>query len=208
MRAARRRPSFVLRAGCHVDRVLLDGLRATGVRYVDPDGRPVDVAADLVVLSAGVYSTPPILQRSGIGPAGDLRAAGIEPVHDLPVGTEPPRPPELRARLPRAGPRRARRPALPDELPRSDRHGRGAGVAGIPDTARRGRRHRRDRRLPQPPGGRGLRARPQRRPVRARLASTTATTRSRRTSSGSSTASSSSARCSRAPRSAVTALAS
>ena len=51
-----------------------------------PTGAAVDVAADLVVLAAGVYSTPPILQRSGIGPVADLRAAGIEPVHDLPVG--------------------------------------------------------------------------------------------------------------------------
>jgi choline dehydrogenase len=75
-----------LRAGCQVDRVLLDGLRATGLRYVDPDGRRVDVGADLVVLSAGVYSTPPILQRSGIGPAGDLMRVGIEPAVDLPVG--------------------------------------------------------------------------------------------------------------------------
>jgi choline dehydrogenase-like flavoprotein len=86
IRAARRRPGFTLRAGCHVDRVLLDGVRATGLRYVDSDGRQVDVGADLVVLSAGVYSTPPILQRSGIGPAGDLMRVGIEPAVDLPVG--------------------------------------------------------------------------------------------------------------------------
>jgi choline dehydrogenase len=86
IRAARQRASFVLRANAMVDRVLLDGTRATGVRYVDSSGMAVDVGADIVVVSAGVYSTPPILQRSGIGPAGELRRIGIEPVVDLPVG--------------------------------------------------------------------------------------------------------------------------
>lgn len=37
-----------------------------------------------VVLSAGTFGTPSILLRSGIGPEGVIRAAGIEPRHDLP----------------------------------------------------------------------------------------------------------------------------
>lgn len=86
IRAARGRPNFTLRADAMVDRVLLDGMRATGVRYVDASGRAIDVEADLVLLSGGAYSTPPILQRSGIGPADALRRMGIEPVADLPVG--------------------------------------------------------------------------------------------------------------------------
>ena len=86
LRVARKQPNFTLQAGAMVDRVLLDGTRATGVRYVDGSGRAVEVEADRVVLSAGVYSTPPILQRSGIGPAEDLRRLGIRPVADLPVG--------------------------------------------------------------------------------------------------------------------------
>lgn len=85
IRAARRRPNFELRANALADRVLLDGTRATGVRYL-AEGRPTDVAADLVIIAAGVYSTPPLLQRSGIGPADELRKVGIEPVADLPVG--------------------------------------------------------------------------------------------------------------------------
>ena len=86
IRAARKRPNFTLRAQTMVDRVLLDGTRARGVRVIDRDGRPVELEADLVVLCAGAYSTPLILQRSGIGPADDLRRLGIEPVVDLPVG--------------------------------------------------------------------------------------------------------------------------
>ena len=48
IRQARRRPNFTLRADCLVDRVLLDGDRAVGVRYIDAAGRPVDVGAGTV----------------------------------------------------------------------------------------------------------------------------------------------------------------
>lgn len=86
IREARRRPNFTLRADAMADRVLFEGTRACGVRYVAADGQPVEVGADLVVVACGAYSTPPLLQRSGIGPAACLRALGIEPVADLPVG--------------------------------------------------------------------------------------------------------------------------
>ncbi len=40
-----------------------------------------------VILSGGSYgSAAPILLRSGVGPAADLRSLGIEVVADLPVG--------------------------------------------------------------------------------------------------------------------------
>ena len=42
--------------------------------------------ADEIVLSAGVYNSPAILQRSGIGPAEWLRPLGIPVAADLPVG--------------------------------------------------------------------------------------------------------------------------
>jgi choline dehydrogenase len=48
------------------------------------DGQRIDVKADKVVLAAGVYGSPAILQRSGIGDADRLRGFGINPVHDLP----------------------------------------------------------------------------------------------------------------------------
>lgn len=86
IRAARGRPNFTLRAETLVDRVLLDGTRARGVRAIGRDGRPVEIEADLVVLCGGAYSTPLMLQRSGIGPADDLRRLGIDVVADLPVG--------------------------------------------------------------------------------------------------------------------------
>jgi choline dehydrogenase len=88
IRAARRRPNFTLRPGVMVDRVVFEGDRATGVRYLDATGRPVEVGADRVVLSAGAYGSAPILLRSGVGPADELRALDITPRVDLPVGRD------------------------------------------------------------------------------------------------------------------------
>lgn len=86
VRAARKRPNVTILADTLVDRVVLAGDRATGVRVIDAQERARVVEADLVVLSAGAYGSAPILLRSGIGPAGELAGIGITPTHDLPVG--------------------------------------------------------------------------------------------------------------------------
>lgn len=86
IRAARGRSNFTLRPETLVDRVLLEGERATGVVVIGADGAPTAIGADLVVLAAGAYGSPPILLRSGIGPPDELRSLGIEPRLDLPVG--------------------------------------------------------------------------------------------------------------------------
>jgi choline dehydrogenase len=66
-----------------VDRVRVDGGRAVGVTGIGPDGS-FRLDADRVVLAGGAYGSPAMLLRSGFGPAGDLRALGIEVVTDLP----------------------------------------------------------------------------------------------------------------------------
>jgi choline dehydrogenase len=86
LRAARRRPNLAIRADCLVDRVLLSGAKATGVSFVGRERRVETAYADEIVLSAGVYNSPAILQRSGIGPAEWLRDLGIQVAADLPVG--------------------------------------------------------------------------------------------------------------------------
>ena len=69
----------------HVDRVLVVGGRAVGVRAI-VGGDVVEYRASEVVVSAGAIHSPAILQRSGIGPAALLRDVGIDVVADLPVG--------------------------------------------------------------------------------------------------------------------------
>ncbi|WP_299732472.1 GMC family oxidoreductase N-terminal domain-containing protein [uncultured Tateyamaria sp.] len=76
------RPSHAMTlTGAEVDRVSFDGTRATGVTL--RDGRQI-IARAGVVLSAGSIESPMILMRSGIGPADDLRAAGIDVRLDAP----------------------------------------------------------------------------------------------------------------------------
>ena len=65
-------------------RLLLQGHRVTGVEVGGGDGSVQVVRAQRVVLAAGAYHSPALLQRSGIGDAARLRAAGVEPVVDLP----------------------------------------------------------------------------------------------------------------------------
>ncbi|MEG8279806.1 GMC family oxidoreductase [Streptomyces sp. AHA2] len=82
---ARDLDTLTVRGDSLVDRVLLDGDRAVGVRVVS-GGEVSTEHADTVVLSAGVIHSPAILMRSGIGPAAHLRTLGIDVRHDLPVG--------------------------------------------------------------------------------------------------------------------------
>ena len=49
-------------------------------------GAQVVEAAGEVVVSAGPYGSPKLLQLSGLGPADVLREHGIDVVADLPVG--------------------------------------------------------------------------------------------------------------------------
>jgi len=67
-----------------VDRVLIGPDGATRGVAVVHRGEPHEVAAPLVVLCGGAYCTPTVLLRSGVGPAAQLRALGIDVALDLP----------------------------------------------------------------------------------------------------------------------------
>ncbi|GLB33264.1 putative GMC oxidoreductase family protein [Lyophyllum shimeji] len=57
---------------------------ASGVEYVDQSGVTRTASGKTVVLSAGTWGSPPILERSGVGNATYLSSLGIKSVVDLP----------------------------------------------------------------------------------------------------------------------------
>lgn len=77
-------PGLTVVTGARARRVLLRGDRCVGVEWLR-DGRVERTAAGTeVVISAGAIESPRLLMLSGIGPAAELRALGIDPVAHLP----------------------------------------------------------------------------------------------------------------------------
>jgi choline dehydrogenase len=84
LRPALRRGNVTLYTEALALRVLIENGRAVGVVY-ERGGQQYEVRASReVILSAGALQSPQLLLLSGIGPAAELKAAGIVPVHDLP----------------------------------------------------------------------------------------------------------------------------
>jgi len=67
-------------------RIVLDRDRARAVETLRGDEELTLRAEREVILCAGAYQSPQLLLLSGVGPADELRALGIEPAVDLPVG--------------------------------------------------------------------------------------------------------------------------
>ncbi|MBC2665473.1 GMC family oxidoreductase [Novosphingobium flavum] len=65
-----------------VKRVLIENGRATGV-LCERNGEEVTFGAGEVILSAGVYGSPQLLQLSGVGPGATLQSLGLSVVKDL-----------------------------------------------------------------------------------------------------------------------------
>jgi choline dehydrogenase-like flavoprotein len=86
LRPAMRRPNLTVRTRAMATRILIEDGRAVGIEYTERDDRTRQTAhADAEVLvTAGAIGSPKLLLLSGIGPADELRALGIEVAHDLP----------------------------------------------------------------------------------------------------------------------------
>ncbi len=80
---ARVRPNLLIRADSHVSRLVIKAGRCVGVEILQPDGKLEQLHARLVVVAAGALQSPALLMRSGIGPAAQLAAHGIDVVSDL-----------------------------------------------------------------------------------------------------------------------------
>ncbi|MGI9464970.1 MAG: choline dehydrogenase, partial [Aestuariivirgaceae bacterium] len=84
LRPAQRRQNLRLETRALARRIVLKDKRAIGVEY-QQNGHTVTALADQqVVLAASAINSPRLLQVSGIGNAEHLKAADIEPVHQLP----------------------------------------------------------------------------------------------------------------------------
>ena len=81
----KKRPNLKIVLKVLAKRVLLDGKKAVGIEYQDAKGNTHQARADReVVLSAGTYNSPPLLELSGIGKPEVLRELGVEVKHALP----------------------------------------------------------------------------------------------------------------------------
>ena len=78
------RSTLEIRTGARATEIVIERGRAVGVRCrVDGEVRVFRADGEIVV-SAGAFESPRLLQLSGIGPAAQLRTLGIEPIVDLP----------------------------------------------------------------------------------------------------------------------------
>jgi choline dehydrogenase len=73
---ARHRLNLTIRSRCQVRQILFEGRRAVGL-LVASGGELFRVEGDEIVLAAGAIGSPHLLMLSGIGPADQLRAAGV-----------------------------------------------------------------------------------------------------------------------------------
>lgn len=86
---ANQKPNIDIKTYCYVDKLILEGeqgsLKVIGVQGVTSSGEPfiVNIRKE-VILSAGVYGSPAVLLRSGIGPMNEIEKHGIEHRLDLP----------------------------------------------------------------------------------------------------------------------------
>jgi len=84
LKPARKRPNLTIVSEALTQRIMFDGRRAVGVEYVARGAKHVAHAGREVILSAGAFGSPQLLQLSGVGPASLSRSLDIEVIADMP----------------------------------------------------------------------------------------------------------------------------
>ena len=79
----RGRANLEIRTGCRVERLSFDGRRCTGI-VARSGGTSETLAASETIVCGGALQSPALLLRSGIGPAAELAAHGLDVVADRP----------------------------------------------------------------------------------------------------------------------------
>lgn len=83
--ARKSRSNLDVYANTLVSRIVVKHGRAVGIEFVGEDKRATTVRATReVIVSSGAFNSPKLLLLSGIGPADELKQAGVPVVHDLP----------------------------------------------------------------------------------------------------------------------------
>lgn len=83
LRPVLKRDNLTVITKTHVQEIVFDGIRATGVKFIHGKIVRTAQAGREVILSAGSIGSPHLLQLSGIGPAEVLKKAGIAVRRDL-----------------------------------------------------------------------------------------------------------------------------
>jgi choline dehydrogenase len=78
------RPNLTVHTFALTTQILFEGKRAVGVEYARPGRLTKKARGGEVILCGGAINSPQLLQLSGIGAAGELRALGIDVVSELP----------------------------------------------------------------------------------------------------------------------------
>ena len=84
LKPALRRANVRLETGCLVEGIVLDGRRATGVRWSQNGEARMGRCRGEVILAAGSIGSPHIMLLSGIGPGHELQGHGIPVALDKP----------------------------------------------------------------------------------------------------------------------------
>jgi choline dehydrogenase len=89
LKPVRRRPNLRVETEALATRIVFDGRRAAGIRYMqNGEERTAGVGRELI-LSGGAINSPQLLQLSGVGPGSLLRSLGVGVVADMPgVGSD------------------------------------------------------------------------------------------------------------------------
>jgi len=83
LRPALGRSNLTLSTHSHAERIIMDGVRASGVEY-RRKGKILTAKTAYVILAGGAINSPQLLMLSGIGPADHLKMHGIDVRLDLP----------------------------------------------------------------------------------------------------------------------------
>ena len=84
LRPARGRSNLSVVTDAHATRILFSGRRAVGIEYLRGGTRESAHARAEVILTAGAFNSPQLMQLSGLGPGALLQQHGIPVVADMP----------------------------------------------------------------------------------------------------------------------------